>query len=75
VTPINDDTAVLPAVPASDEDPPEERDDGLAEALAKAAPKRWWNTTTVVLSAIVLDRKSTRLNSSHSRKSRMPSSA
>ena len=64
MTPINDDTAVLPAVPAEDpardavhdEEPVAEvgDDDVLAAELAKAAPKRWWNTTTVVLGALVI---------------------
>jgi hypothetical protein len=52
VTTIDDDTAVLPA--ADPDEPAEIRDDSLAEELAKAAPKRWWNTTTVALSGIVL---------------------
>jgi hypothetical protein len=53
VTPLNDDTAVLPAV-AAEPEPDEPRADGLAEELAKAAPKRWWNKATVVLGALVL---------------------
>jgi len=49
---MNDDTAVINAVPVADED--DLRDDGLAQALAKAAPRKWWNKTTVVLGAVVL---------------------
>ena len=53
MTPINDDTAVIDAIPADprDDDP---RDDGLAQELAKAAPKQWWNKATIVLAAVVL---------------------
>jgi hypothetical protein len=57
VTPMNDDTAILSALPAGqlpDADPAQEREDGLAEELAHAAPKRWWNRGTVVLAGIVL---------------------
>jgi hypothetical protein len=61
VTPINDDTAILPmsddteadlAPVADDEDA--ERHDDLATALAKAAPRHWWNRGTIVLGALVL---------------------
>jgi hypothetical protein len=48
----SDDTAVLPAGPAADEDG-DVRDD-LASALAKAAPKHWWNRGTLVLGAVAL---------------------
>ena len=56
MTPINDDTAILPALTAGEPsaDPVEERSDDLAEELAHAAPKRWWNRGTVVLAALVL---------------------
>jgi hypothetical protein len=57
VTPMNDDTAILSALPAGqlpDADPEDERHDGLAEELAHAAPKRWWNRGTVVLAGLVL---------------------
>jgi hypothetical protein len=53
VTPSSDDTAVLSAAPAVPE-PLDDRDDGLASALAKAAPRRWWNRGTLVLSAFAL---------------------
>ena len=51
MTPVSDDTAVLPVVPA---DPADERDDGLAGELARAAPRRWWNRGTLVLGAVAL---------------------
>jgi hypothetical protein len=54
---MNDDTAILSALPAGqlpDADPEDERADGLAEELAHAAPKRWWNRGTVVLAGLVL---------------------
>jgi hypothetical protein len=54
VTPINDDTAILPTDLDHDGEPAETRDDSLAEELAKAAPKRWWNQSTVVLGAVAL---------------------
>jgi Domain of unknown function (DUF5666) len=57
VTPMNDDTAILHPLPAGqlpDADPEDERHDGLAEELAHAAPKRWWNRGTVVLAGLVL---------------------
>jgi len=54
VTPMNDDTAVLNVVPAADGDDVENRDDDLAQELAKAAPKQWWNKATIVLAATVL---------------------
>jgi hypothetical protein len=57
VTPMNDDTAILSALPAGqmpEADPEDEREDGLAEELAHAAPKRWWNRGTVVLAGLVL---------------------
>jgi hypothetical protein len=55
VTPINDDTVVISAVPTEPFDEDEEpRDDNLAAELAKAAPKAWWNRGTVVLGAVVL---------------------
>jgi hypothetical protein len=53
VTPMNDDTAVLPTV-AAEPELDEPRADDLAAELAKAAPKRWWNKATVVLAAMVL---------------------
>lgn len=52
MTAVNDDTAVLPIGPA--EPPDEQPPDSLAEALARAAPQRWWNRATVVLGAAVL---------------------
>jgi hypothetical protein len=57
VTAMNDDTAMLSALPAGqlpDAEPEDERRDGLAEELAHAAPKRWWNRGTVVLAGLVL---------------------
>jgi len=54
VTPMNDDTAVLSALPVGPAPEPEDDRDDLAEELAHAAPKRWWNKGTVVLAAIVL---------------------
>jgi len=57
VTAMNDDTAILSALPAGqlpEADPADERADGLAEELAHAAPKRWWNRGTVVLAGLVL---------------------
>lgn len=63
MTPSSDDTAVLPAVPAAlpggprggpAGTPPGDRDDGLASELAKAAPRRWWNRGTLVLTAATL---------------------
>jgi hypothetical protein len=54
---MNDDTAILHPLPAGqlpEADPEDERHDGLAEELAHAAPKRWWNRGTVVLAALVL---------------------
>ncbi|MEU8615489.1 hypothetical protein AB0C29_46655, partial [Actinoplanes sp. NPDC048791] len=53
MTPSSDDTAVLSAVPPVPE-PFDDRDDGLASALAKAAPRRWWNRGTLVLGAFAL---------------------
>jgi hypothetical protein len=47
-TPLDDDTAVLPGLPD------EPRDDDLARALDKAAPRHWWNKGTVVLGAFAL---------------------
>jgi hypothetical protein len=44
---LNDDTDVLSTVD-------DQRDDGLAEELARVAPRRWWNKATVVLGAAVL---------------------
>ncbi|KUL27445.1 hypothetical protein [Actinoplanes awajinensis] len=45
---MNDETALLPAVSPQPE--PDDADhDGLAEELAKVAPKKWWNKGTVVL--------------------------
>ena len=52
MTPASDDTAVLPALPAGPG--PDERDDGLAGELARAAPRRWWNRGTLVLGAVAL---------------------
>ena len=64
MTPSSDDTAVLPAVPAAPHGglrggppgdlPGDDRDDGLASELAKAAPRRWWNRGTLVLAAVAL---------------------
>jgi hypothetical protein len=57
VTPMNDDTAILSALPAGqmpEAEPEDESRDGLAEELAHAAPKRWWNRGTVVLAGLVL---------------------
>lgn len=57
MTGMNDDTAILHPLPAGqlpEADPEDERHDGLAEELAHAAPKRWWNRGTVVLAALVL---------------------
>jgi hypothetical protein len=63
VTPASDDTAVLPTVPAdagpldagpAGAGPAGDRDDGLAGALARAAPRRWWNRGTLVLGAVAL---------------------
>jgi hypothetical protein len=57
VTSMNDDTAILSALPAGqlpDAEPEDEDRDGLAEELAHAAPKRWWNRGTVVLAGLVL---------------------
>jgi len=57
VSPMNDDTAILHPLPPGqlpDADPEDERHDGLAEELAHAAPKRWWNRGTVVLAGLVL---------------------
>jgi hypothetical protein len=57
VTSMNDDTAIISALPAGqlpDAEPEDESRDGLAEELAQAAPKRWWNTGTVVLAGLVL---------------------
>jgi hypothetical protein len=54
---MNDDTAILSALPAGqlpDAEPEDEGRDGLAEELAHAAPKRWWNRGTVVLAGLVL---------------------
>ncbi|MEV6842240.1 DUF5666 domain-containing protein [Actinoplanes sp. NPDC051411] len=54
---MNDDTAILSALPAGqlpDAEPEDESRDGLAEELAHAAPKRWWNRGTVVLAGLVL---------------------
>ncbi len=59
MTPTNDDTAILPMSDDPDTaaaDPGDDagRDDDLASALAKAAPRHWWNRATVVLGALVL---------------------
>jgi hypothetical protein len=54
---MNDETAVLPTVPAPGADPVEPDDadhDGLARELAAAAPKKWWNKGTVGLGVAVL---------------------
>ena len=54
MTPFNnDETAIISTLPADPElaDP---RDDDLAKELAKAAPKKWWNKATIVLTATVL---------------------
>jgi len=54
VSPINDDTAVLPPVEDTDEPVEDPRDDSLAAELAKAAPRRWWNRATIILGAAAL---------------------
>ncbi|MFI5896741.1 hypothetical protein ACIA5D_42245 [Actinoplanes sp. NPDC051513] len=52
---MNDDTAVINAVPDAGAGAGADfRDDGLAQELAKAAPKKWWNKATIVLGAVVL---------------------
>ena len=54
------------------------REDGFAMddgTTARLSENRWVMTTTTANAAKVADRKSTRLNSSHSSVSRMPSSA
>ncbi|WP_043511413.1 MULTISPECIES: hypothetical protein [unclassified Actinoplanes] len=54
---MNDETAVLPTIPAPDADPAGPGDDdneGLAEELAAAAPRQWWNRGTIGLGAAVL---------------------
>jgi hypothetical protein len=38
----------------ADPDDEDARDDGLAAALAKAAPRKWWNRGTLVLGAVAL---------------------
>ncbi|AEV83221.1 hypothetical protein ACWT_2201 [Actinoplanes sp. SE50] len=45
---MNDDTEVLPRTPTDIEH------DDLNSAIAHAAPKRWWNRTTLVLAGLVL---------------------
>lgn len=54
MTPINDDTDILPMTDEPEVAEGEERDDDLAAALAKAAPRHWWNRGTIVLGALVL---------------------
>src|SRR3954447_16645505 len=49
---MNDDTAVLNVAAGAEDDV--NRDDELAQELAKAAPKKWWNKATIVLAAVVL---------------------
>ncbi|MBG0562516.1 DUF5666 domain-containing protein [Actinoplanes aureus] len=53
MTRLKDNTEVLPRTGDSDSDtppPPAE----LTEALAEAAPRRWWNRTTLVLAGVAL---------------------
>ncbi|WIM98700.1 hypothetical protein ACTOB_002309 [Actinoplanes oblitus] len=45
---MNDDTDVLPRTPS------EAEHEDLNSAIAHAAPKRWWNRTTLVLAGLVL---------------------
>ncbi|WP_436520820.1 hypothetical protein [Actinoplanes sp. HUAS TT8] len=45
---MNDDTEVLPRTPT------ELEHEDLNSAIAHAAPKRWWNRTTLVLAGVVL---------------------
>ncbi|TWG24390.1 hypothetical protein [Actinoplanes teichomyceticus] len=45
---MNDNTEVLPRTPA------EAEQQDLTGALAQAAPRRWWNRTTLVLAGVVL---------------------
>lgn len=45
---MKDDTEVLPRTPTEIEH------DDLNSAIAQAAPRRWWNTTTLVLMGVVL---------------------
>ncbi|WP_189333030.1 DUF5666 domain-containing protein [Actinoplanes ianthinogenes] len=45
---MNDDTDVLPRTPT------EAEHEDLNSAIAHAAPKRWWNRTTLVLAGLVL---------------------
>ena len=45
MTTMNDETAVIPAVPAGD---------GLSAELAAAAPRRWWNKGTIGLGVAAL---------------------
>ncbi|GAA4601584.1 hypothetical protein BJY16_003937 [Actinoplanes octamycinicus] len=45
---MNDDTDVLPRTPTETEH------EDLTSAIAHAAPKRWWNRTTLVLAGLVL---------------------
>ncbi|GAA2896167.1 hypothetical protein Acy02nite_61670 [Actinoplanes cyaneus] len=45
---MNDDTEVLPRTPT------EAEHEDLNSAIAHAAPKRWWNHTTLVLAGVVL---------------------
>ncbi len=45
---MNDDTEVLPRTPT------EAEHEDLNSAIAHAAPKRWWNRTTLVLAGVVL---------------------
>ncbi|MFI1994011.1 hypothetical protein [Actinoplanes sp. NPDC020271] len=45
---MNDDTEVLPRTPT------EAEHDDLNSAIAQAAPRRWWNSTTLVLVGVVL---------------------
>jgi hypothetical protein len=45
---MNDDTEVLPRTPT------EAEHDDLNSAIAQAAPRRWWNRTTLVLAGVGL---------------------
>jgi len=47
---ISDETAVIPGLA----DDTTVREDGLADELAAAAPRRWWNRGTLVLGVVAL---------------------
>jgi len=75
-------TNLLPKTALTDEPPPAFWNDYSRELRHKlanrGAPTTWWRTVFSQFQPWVIpaiDRKSTRLNSSHSAKSRMPSSA